>query len=489
MLQLLFDEKFDKIVEEPINYWKNINDVPLDIINYIKLTNESRVVYNFETKEYHCSKCLKKLDNNYCSWCLKQYEISESPNSKYIIDIDDNNKSIYYVFDIVNNQIILYLFQVVNYYNNPLCANPYRMTEININSSYLILETGIMDIKTNKIFYFDKYDKDNIDNDFDFYEILENYECYDNFLYTDNLWKLKNTDLYKYTYIWDLEEYFIKKRFTLASLTVYPLHYKQFEYLIKMQLYSLAINAPYKIEYKNNFKETFKVDKKYYNFMKEIDIEWYQLNALRLCPTENKELLNFISTDTFIFEKLVNYVDLNKLFYYFKKQKLEDERIYEYYDYIEACKKIKLNLQDHNILFPKNFINSHDEIISKIITTTNPDIDKKISNLSYVLNLNNYEDDKYIIFPASSVNNLIDESSQMSNCVRDYCVKFSNNESQIFFMRYKNNPNKSLVTIEVKNGKVVQARTKYNGLPSEEIMKILKKWEMQIIPVINEREE
>ena len=141
------------------------------------------------------------------------------------------------------------------------------------------------------------------------------------------------------------------------------------------------------------------------------------------------------------------------------------------------------------ILFFYKLLYSHDEIISKIITTTNPDIDKKISNLSYVLNLNNYEDDKYIIFPASSVNNLIDESSQMSNCVRDYCVKFSNNESQIFFMRYKNNPNKSLVTIEVKNGKVVQARTKYNGLPSEEIMKILKKWEMQIIPVINEREE
>ena len=100
--------------------------------------------------------------------------------------------------------------------------------------------------------------------------------------------------------------------------------------------------------------------------------------------------------------------------------------------------------------------------------------------------LNKYEDDKYIIFPASSINSLIDESSQQSNCVRTYCDMVSNNECQIYFMRYKNNIKKSFVTIEVRNNKVVQAKTRFNEEVPEYIMNIIMKWEKTLIPLINE---
>ena len=73
----------------------------------------------------------------------------------------------------------------------------------------------------------------------------------------------------------------------------------------------------------------------------------------------------------------------------------------------------------------------------------------------------------------------------MSNCVRNYCLDVSNNECQIYFMRYKDNLSKSLITIEVRDGKIVQARAKYNELPGEDEMKILKKWERDIISITN----
>jgi len=44
------------------------------------------------------------------------------------------------------------------------------------------------------------------------------------------------------------------------------------------------------------------------------------------------------------------------------------------------------------------------------------------------------------------------------------------NESQIYFMRKKTELAKSLVTIEVKENHITQARVKYNKLPSEELM-------------------
>lgn len=63
--------------------------------------------------------------------------------------------------------------------------------------------------------------------------------------------------------------------------------------------------------------------------------------------------------------------------------------------------------------------------------------------------------------------------------------KLSNNECQIYFMRYKNNVNKSLVTIEVRDGNIVQARTRFNEFPTDEMNEILKKWEEQMIPITN----
>lgn len=162
-----------------------------------------------------------------------------------------------------------------------------------------------------------------------------------------------------------------------------------------------------------------------------------------------------------------------------------NRNIYEYYDYILCCDKMMLNMGDKEVLFPKNFREEHDKITSEMIIATDSKINERISLLSKLFALNIYEDDKYIIFPASSVDSLIDESSQMSNCVRNYCIKLSNNECQIYFMRYKNNVNKSLVTIEVRDGKIVQARTRFNEFPTNEMNEILKKWEEQMIPITN----
>ena len=52
-------------------------------------------------------------------------------------------------------------------------------------------------------------------------------------------------------------------------------------------------------------------------------------------------------------------------------------------------------------------------------------------------------------------------------------------------MRKKSELEKSLVTIEVYKNRIIQARIKYNELPSQELMDILKKWEQTLIPITN----
>lgn len=487
----MFD-KDNNIVEEPIRYWKSIDEVPENIKKFILDTVCSKTIYDVSTKQYYCSKCLKALDNNYyCSNCNMQCRIPISNKSKYVIYTNINDikeyreDSKFFVFDIVDGEVLIYIFRVDTCYYNRRMYVPYQINKISIEEVYYVLNNKLVNLLNNSEVLFEDYSKEMDDSyNYDLLDIFD-LQVVNHYLYTDNLCELQKTLLYEYTFIWKLKNFFMDNNFTLSSLTYYPICCKQFEYLVKMKLYRLAATGPDVVKFDKNFKNTFGVDKKYYSFMKDIDISVSQLNALRICPTTNIDLINFISTDTFLFEELSEYVKVDKIKTYFEKEKLDYHNIYEYYDYIRCCKYLSLNMEDKNILFPKEFIRAHDKITGEMVIATDPKINERIHTLSNLLLLNKYEDDKYVIFPADSVESLIDESSQMSNCVRNYCLDVSNNECQIYFMRYKDNLSKSLITIEVRDGKIVQARAKFNELPGEDEMKILKKWERDIISITN----
>ncbi len=489
--QMMFD-KDNNIVEEPIRYWKSIDEVPENIKKFILGTVCSRTIYDVSTKQYYCSKCLKALDNNYyCSNCNMQCRIPISNKSKYVIYTNINDikeyqeNSKFFVFDIVDGEVLIYIFRVDTCYYNHRMYVPYQINKISIEEVYYVLNNKLVNLLNNSEVLFEDYSKEMDDSyNYDLLDIFD-LQVVNHYLYTDNLCELQKTLLYKYTFIWKLKNFFMDNNFTLSSLTYYPICCKQFEYLVKMKLYRLAATGPDVVKFDKNFKNTFGVDKKYYSFIKDIDISVSQLNALRICSTTNIDLINFISTDTFLFEELSEYVKVDKIKTYFEKEKLDYHNIYEYYDYIRCCKHLSLDMEDKNILFPKEFIRAHDKITCEMVIATDPKINERIHTLSNLLLLNKYEDDKYVIFPAVSVESLIDESSQMSNCVRNYCLDVSNNECQIYFMRYKDNLSKSLITIEVRDGKIVQVRAKFNELPSEDEMKILKKWGRDIISITN----
>ena len=76
-------------------------------------------------------------------------------------------------------------------------------------------------------------------------------------------------------------------------------------------------------------------------------------------------------------------------------------------------------------------------------------------------------DEKFIILPAPNLKALQDESTQQNNCVRTYAEKYANGICDIYFMRNITEPKKSLVTVEVKNNKIVQSRLKHNADPKK----------------------
>jgi hypothetical protein len=267
-------------------------------------------------------------------------------------------------------------------------------------------------------------------------------------------------------------------------LILYPIYYPQFEYLIKMKLYNLALYSANMFNKSKSFQQTFGVTSDFLSFMQIIDIDYEQLEALRLCKKKNLTLINLIANHRTVINRLLKFnLDLNKVHDYILNNGYSLYNIYEYADYIEFANKLDYDLTDKDVLYPDDLLEEHDRLYLQAEILSNPSIETNIESLAKKLKINTYETDKYIIFPAKNVDQLLDESRQQHNCLRTYCEKYSRDECQIYFMREKDNIDKSLVTIEVNDCKIVQAKGKFNGYPKENLMKILREWEKTIVKV------
>ena len=77
--------------------------------------------------------------------------------------------------------------------------------------------------------------------------------------------------------------------------------------------------------------------------------------------------------------------------------------------------------------------------------------EEKFKARSLKLQKYEYENDKYIIVTPHSVNELLEEANQQRNCLSCYANSYTNGRAQIFFMRKKNAPERSYISIEMSS--------------------------------------
>ena len=293
-------------------------------------------------------------------------------------------------------------------------------------------------------------------------------------VYDKNLEELfKNTEL-KYSQLWKIAKENDEIDIKYHLLNNFP----STELLAKMGLYKLAVCSG-DFNKGKSFKERFGVDKSYYEFMKKNNINRNELNILKMYkkPNENiKVLSKFYISDL---EKVKKYVSIEKFAEYAKNKRNFD--IQMYIDYLGFLEKLKMDLKDKKYLFPKNLKEKHDEYSRQILIKNNAKVNRAINRRYKQLKQNTYSNKKYIVMPAESFISLEDESTQQNHCVRNYAEKYAKGKCDIYFMREASTPNKSLVTIEVKERKIVQSRTKNNGNPNNNQIRFLNNWEKEVL--------
>lgn len=324
----------------------------------------------------------------------------------------------------------------------------------------------------------------NFPNENKWREYTRNYSIIDySIVYPNNLKKLlKNTE-YKYSCIWDIAKHCTY--IDLLKLIKDDSSLHKVELLSKMKLYNLALRAN-EFNGKGSFQEIFGVPKDYYPFMKRNNITYKQLKILRLLKEKDINKIRYLEKfidygeSTNNLEEIANYISLDRFIKY-SKMHHGNVKTYLYKDYLRFAKALGFDLKNNRYAFPKNLKEEHDklekqyEIQSKIL------IRKAIIKRGKELSGNKYQNNKFIILPARTLKDLQNESKQQNNCVRTYAEKYAAGTCDIYFMRDVNKPQKSLVTVEVKNNRVVQSRIKNNNEPNENQIQFLQNWEQNVL--------
>lgn len=164
---------------------------------------------------------------------------------------------------------------------------------------------------------------------------------------------------------------------------------------------------------------------------------------------------------------LLLYIDQLKTF-----EALDDVRyiIRELYDYANMMKTISAKFDK----YPRHFLTTH-----KIACRNYNRMKKEFSEEIFRTRINkDYEcsfGDYQFIYP-DSTQSIKDEAVAQNNCVASYIDKVIDGECHILFLRKKSNPKESLVTIEVRNNHIVQARRRFNDPVTQEDQEAIDKW-------------
>lgn len=178
--------------------------------------------------------------------------------------------------------------------------------------------------------------------------------------------------------------------------------------------------------------------------------------------------------------------NISKLKEYLTTQKTN---LYNYNDYIKACTYIGLDMAQSKNYKPKDFKTWHD-IRTKEYASKKAEEDMKQKEKMYedfkliatkYLQLGYDKCKDYICIIAQSPKELIYEGEILHHCVgrMGYDQKFIKEESLIFFVRKKNEPNTPYVTIEfgLKSKSIRQCYAEHNSRPNESTLKYInEKW-------------
>lgn len=146
----------------------------------------------------------------------------------------------------------------------------------------------------------------------------------------------------------------------------------------------------------------------------------------------------------------------------------------EIFDYARMMKFLSQKFEK----YPKNFLTTH-----KIACRNYNRLKEKFAEEDYKKRIDKsleWSSGEYCFMYPESTQDIKDEAVQQSNCVASYIQSVLDGKCHILFLRKKDERDKSLVTIEVREGQIVQAKGKFNRDTFDDEKEIIEKYNQRL---------
>lgn len=286
------------------------------------------------------------------------------------------------------------------------------------------------------------------------------------------------------------------------------------EHLIKMKLYRLVSGIIYggysysalqAINFNGeNMRAILGIDRPYFPLLRELNPSIDQLHLIRqLLQADHKPSTEQIKW--FIASKISNadaakellaHMSVHKLQRYVEQQFApEDEAalkrvdyykmntlITDYHDYLCMCKELQYDVKNSFILFPRELKAAHDSVAKTLKDKRTAEHEKAIAgSFDEWQKRYQYQSKELMMIPPHSAKEIVDEGAALHHCVRLYVKNVAEKKSVILFVRNVDEPDKSLCTVEVKDGQVTQARGFDNEEPPAQITAFIEQWKQRVL--------
>ncbi len=211
-------------------------------------------------------------------------------------------------------------------------------------------------------------------------------------------------------------------------------------------------------------KQCFKIP---LNTLKLLEAEKWNLNRLH----DTRELLEVLPpskvSKNVLMSGLVNLhlkqaLQFMTLDRYIKFIAGKKNRAHTYYDYLEECIKLKFDMKSKSVLFPKDLDAAHQRTMQMVDYEENKEKTIKFQKAVKRFEKLGFEDDGFLIRVAQTPAELKFEGQTLSHCVGGYADRVANKETAIFLVRQMSSPETPFYTLELKDKKIIQCRTKNN---------------------------
>lgn len=321
-----------------------------------------------------------------------------------------------------------------------------------------------------------------------YHGLLSNYGymsgAYTNTVFYPNNWqsKLKNNRDIKYLTLPRIQRQDINR--------IYKYRY-EIEYLQKIGNKRLAKNIMFtgKLPYGKDYYSTVDMTiinknwlKKNKSLLKNSDKSFNEIMIELYLQKRNIKMIDNIDRLVHYkqLKKLPNEINLRKFINYLEEQKFS----FDYYlDYIYMLQELETPLTSDLVIFPKDIRKAHDDLVSVIGKLKRELEEKEYEKRQKSLQKYEQEIDEFMFLVPKDLQEIVNEGNALHHCVggKHYLDNHTKGNTNIIFIRQKDEVEKPYFTLEYKNQHVAQVQGKYNRetVPND-LQKAINKWEDKI---------